>query len=189
MSTSTFRELLFAEFRPYAALTDEQLEKLERHYLALAHWNKTLNLTRITDLEDTVRFHYCESLYLGLKLPEGPLRVADIGSGGGFPGIPVAILRPDLNVTLIESHRRKAVFLRDSSELRVLSIRAEHCKDRFDWVISRAVDTNEVLSLKLAANFAVLVSDKRSASTLPWGSATKVPWGSDRALAMFHVER
>jgi 16S rRNA (guanine527-N7)-methyltransferase len=174
-----FRELLFNEFRPYAVLTDEQLDQLEAHYNALVSWNKKLNLTRISNLEDAVRFHYCESLYLGIRLPAGPLKVADIGSGGGFPGIPVSILRPDLNVTLIESHQRKAVFLRDCSNLRVLSIRAKDCREHFDWIVSRAVLPEEVLSLKFAANFALLVSDKNS--------PTKLPWGKDRAI-MFHVK-
>src|SRR5215472_3129954 len=104
-----FRELLFNEFRPYAPLTDAQLDQLERHYQALHRWNIKLNLTRINDLSEIVRFHYCESLYLGLKLPPGPLRIADVGSGAGFPGIPLAIIRPELHLTLIESHQRKSV--------------------------------------------------------------------------------
>ncbi|MBV9401852.1 MAG: 16S rRNA (guanine(527)-N(7))-methyltransferase RsmG [Bryobacterales bacterium] len=174
-----FRELLFNEFRPYAILTDEQLNKLEAHYHALVRWNKKLNLTRITDLEDAVRFHYCETLYLGLKLPPGPLRIVDVGSGAGFPGIPVAIIRPDLDVTLIESHQRKAVFLREFSYVRVLSMRAEDCQERFDWIVARAVSPESILSLKLAPNFALLISDKHSAN--------KLPWGNNRAV-MFHVK-
>ena len=174
-----FRELLFNEFRPYAKLTDAQLDQLERHYQALHRWNIKLNLTRINDLSEIVRFHYCESLYLGLKLPPGPLRVADVGSGGGFPGIPVSILRPDLEVTLIESHQRKAVFLRESSNLRVLAMRAEDCQESFDWIISRAVSPDSVRSLKLAPNFALLVTSH--------DSAHKLPWGKDRTL-VFHVE-
>jgi 16S rRNA (guanine527-N7)-methyltransferase len=175
-----FREILSNEFRPYATLTDAQLDALESHYQALRHWNKKLNLTRISDLSDIVRFHYCESLYLGLKLPSGPLRVADVGSGAGFPGIPVSILRPDLDVTLIESHRRKAVFLRESSNLRVLAERAETCVERFDWIISRAVTPESVLSLTLAPNFALLVTSK--------SSPNRLPWGNDRAI-VFHVEQ
>lgn len=180
MFTSMFRELLFNEFRPYATLTDAQLDALERHYQALYRWNKKLNLTRIGDLWGTVRLHYCESLYLGLKLPTGPLRVADVGAGAGFPGIPVSILRPDLDVTLIESHQRKSVFLRECSNLRVLAERAESCDERFDWIISRAVSPESVLSLKLAPNFALLVTSKNSPNT--------TPWGRDRAI-VFHVEQ
>jgi 16S rRNA (guanine(527)-N(7))-methyltransferase RsmG len=174
-----FRELLFNEFRPHAELTPQQLDQLEHHYQALHRWNARLNLTRINDLSEIVRFHYCESLYLGLRLPPGPLKVVDVGSGAGFPGIPVSILRPDLEVTLIESHQRKSVFLRESSNLRVLPIRAEDCKESFDWIIARAVSPNSIFPLKLAPNFALLVSSKHSPD--------KLPWGENRAL-MFHVE-
>ena len=142
-----FRELLASEFQPYSSLTPHQLDLLERHFNLLLAWNKRLNLTRITDTEEAVRLHYCESLYLGLKLPEGPLSVADLGSGAGFPGVPIAILRPDLQVTLIESNQRKAVFLREAARdlpnVRVLAVRFEDCRERFDWVVSRAVQFAE----------------------------------------------
>jgi len=172
-----FRELLFNEFHPYATLTAEQLDRLERHYQLLQSWNRKINLTRISNLEEIVRLHYCESLYLGLRLPPGPLRVADVGSGAGFPGIPVSVLRPDLEVTLIESDQRKATFLRESSNLRVLSIRAENCPESFDWIISRAVAPKFILSLKVASNFALLLSSE----------SDRLPWGTNRSL-VFHVE-
>ncbi len=158
-----FRELLFAEFGPYAELSEDQLDRLEEHYSLLVRWNQRLNLTRIEGLLESVRFHYCESLYLSLKLPPGPLRVADVGSGGGFPGIPIAVLRPDLQVTLIESHKRKAVFLRESVRallnVRVLPVRAEEVQERFDWVVSRAVTPKQVLSVGLAS--ALRPTDRR----------------------------
>jgi 16S rRNA (guanine527-N7)-methyltransferase len=185
MSTSTFRDLLFQEFLPYKHLSPAELELLERHYLLLQRWNSTLNLTRITDLEDALKLNYCESLFLGIKLPPGPLRVADVGSGAGFPGIPIAVVRPDLTVTLIESHQRKAVFLRESSpgvpNLRILPIRAENCSERFDWVVSRAVSEKMLLSLKLAQNMALLQTRRTPSSDfLP------SPWG--RGIKMCHVE-
>src|ERR1041385_7823165 len=144
-----FREALAPEFRPYAELSSKQLDQLESHYQLFLCWNKTVNLTRIEDELEVVQLHYCESLFLGLRLPQGPLRVADIGSGAGFPGLPIAVLRPDLNVTLIESHQRKAVFLREAttglSNLRVLAMRAEDSNETFDWVVSRAVLAETVL--------------------------------------------
>src|SRR5580704_16335876 len=106
-----FRELLRREYQPWGELSDLQLDQLERHYQLLESWNRRLNLTRIEDLLDVVRFHYCESLFVSTVLPSGPLRVCDIGSGAGFPGIPLAVFRPDLQVVLIESDQRKAVFL------------------------------------------------------------------------------
>src|SRR5579863_9680025 len=104
-----FKSLLVSEFSPYGAISPEQLELLEEHYRLLLRWNRNINLTRITSLQDAVRYHYCESLYLASRLPVGPLRIADIGSGAGFPGIPVAISRPECTVDLVESHQRKAV--------------------------------------------------------------------------------
>ena len=88
---SAFSELLAAEFAPYGSLSQSQLDLLEAHYALLMHWNKRLNLTRITELVSVVRLHYCESLFLGLHLPKTTLRIADVGSGAGFPGIPVAV--------------------------------------------------------------------------------------------------
>jgi 16S rRNA (guanine527-N7)-methyltransferase len=139
---SAFSELLASEFSPYGRLQGEQLDRLERHYSLLTQWNKRLNLTRIVNLSDAVRLHYCESLLLGQHLPPGQLRVVDVGSGAGFPGIPAAILRPDCHFDLVESHRRKAVFLVEASRelpnARVLAQRAENCAPEYDWMISRA---------------------------------------------------
>src|SRR5262249_34337860 len=111
------------------ALPPEQVRALAEHYDLLCRWNRGLNLTRVDRLEEAVVRHYCESLFLAAHLPSDPVRVVDIGSGAGFPGIPVAVARPDCTVTLVESHRRKAVFLRDATRrmpnVRVLADRAE----------------------------------------------------------------
>ena len=185
-----FRELLSEEFTPYAVLSPVQLDFLKRHYLLLQRWNRTLNLTRMDDLAESVRLNYCESLFLGLKLPPGPLRIADVGSGAGFPGIPTAIIRPDLHLTLIESHQRKCVFLREAvsgiPNVRVFPGRAEACPERFDWIVARAVLPAFVRTLGLAPNCAVLIS--RNAA-LPDSEVFELPWGRDRIINMFHVER
>ena len=178
-----FREALAAEFLPYARLSPEQLDQLESHYDLLRHWNRTLNLTRIENELDVVRFHYCESLFLGLQLPIGPLRVADAGSGAGFPGIPIAILRSDLQLTLIESHRRKAVFLREAAarlaNVTVFEGRAEDCGERFDWVVARAVPRHDVFEAHLAPRAALLMTraDARAGSQV-----IDLPWGRDRVI-------
>jgi 16S rRNA (guanine527-N7)-methyltransferase len=180
-----FQELLAQEFRPYGALSPLQLEQLEAHFNLLLAWNKRLNLTRITKVGEAVQFHYCESLFLGQKLPPGPLRVADLGSGAGFPGIPIAILRSDLQVTLIESDQRKAVFLREATRslpnVEVLAIRFEACPQRFEWMVARAVTGAEIIKSGLAPKFALLVSS----SDAPEGSeVTKLPWGTDRCTSV-----
>lgn len=188
-----FRDLLIREFSPFGNLTEEQLDALESHYRSMTRWNERINLTRILKLEDAVRFHYGESLFLASKLPVGSFRCADVGSGAGFPGIPLAILRPDVQVTLIESHLRKSVFLSEVSQgirnIQVLPGRAEDDKNRYEWLVSRAVAPADVLALKCAANRALLIG-QADLATLPHpDSIEKVPWGDNRLIAMFHVER
>ena len=184
-----FRELLAREFAPYASLTDQQLDLLEAHYNLLVKWNARLNLTRIESLEEVVRLHYCESLFLGANLPAGPLRIVDVGSGAGFPGIGIAILRPECTLTLVESHQRKAVFLREASRtlsnVLVVTDRAENLKPAYDWLVCRAVSPHDVIKLNLANNLALLVGTDE----LPGlESRVSIPWGTNRYLA-FHVER
>lgn len=180
-----FQELLRDEFLPYGALSGERLERLHSHYELLLRWNQRLNLTRITDLEEAVRLHYCESLYLGLYLPPGPYTVADFGSGAGFPGIPVAILRPELHVTLVESDARKCVFLREASRelenVAVLQSRFEALSERFQWVVGRAVVPKEILQGSCSANIAILSSSSRI--EVP-SEVVRLPWGRDRVLAV-----
>ena len=182
-----FRELLSAEFSPYGTLSSSQLDALERHYRMLVHWNQKLNLTRIRNVEEAVRLHYCEALFLGLRLPPGRLRIVDVGSGAGFPGIPVAILRSESNVDLVESHQRKAVFLREAtrglSNVRVLACRAEDCQNGYDWMISRAIRAGELFKRPLAPNFAILSGDSQE---IPGARIERTPWGENRAL--FHVK-
>src|SRR5208283_412049 len=145
-----FADLLRHGLAGLVELSPGQVETLEAHYRLLLRWNRTLNLTSIKGREEAVELHYCESLFLGAHLPQGRQRIADIGSGAGFPGFPVAVLRPDCTVTLIESHQRKAVFLRESSRkqtnIRVLAKRAEEVAERFDRVISRAVSYEDLAS-------------------------------------------
>lgn len=184
-----FQELLRAEFAPYAELTLSQLHALENHYQLLLRWNKVLNLTRITDLEEAVRLHYCESLFLASKLPAETLRIVDVGSGAGFPGFPTAVFRNDCAVDLVESDQRKSVFLREATRalpnVRVVAQRAESVRSRYDWLVGRAVRADELLKLKLAQNSAILMSK----GDLPSGGvAIDIPWGKNHILATFHVK-
>ena len=180
----TFRSLLSQSFGPYGDLSAHQLDLLEQHFALMMRWNRKINLTRITELLEVVQFHYCESLYLANELPKIPLRVVDIGAGAGFPGIPLAVLRPDCSVNLVESHQRKAVFLREAARqlenVEVIAARAEECSQSYDWCISRAVRAEDVVRLRLASNFAILTSGT---------AGIKLPWGLDRRLQLFHVER
>jgi 16S rRNA (guanine(527)-N(7))-methyltransferase RsmG len=183
-----FRELLAREFAPYGSLTTEQIDALEAHYSLLTQWNARLNLTRIESIEEAVRLHYCESLFLGTRLPTGPLRIVDVGTGAGFPGIPIAILRPECNVTLVESHQRKGVFLREAGRnlknVSVVTERAENLKADFDWLVSRAVLPRDLLKLKLANNLALMVGGEEVPGS---NQREPLPWGTGRYL-VFHVK-
>ena len=160
-----FRDILLRRVSEFCQLSVVQLEQLEQHYELMVRWNKTINLTRIEGVEEAVNRHYAESLYLGANLPAGPLTIADVGSGAGFPGFPIAVLRPECMVTLIESHKRKAVFLKEASRslhnVVVLAQRGEAVSQTFDWVISRAVSWEDLQKFvfKLAPQVALLGKD------------------------------
>jgi len=173
----------FTEFTRYAPLSAMQIAQLEAHYNLLVRWNAKLNLTRIESPESAELRHYCESLYLGQALPPGALKIADIGTGAGFPGIPISILRPECHVTLVESHQRKAVFLREATRelpnVTVIAGRAQDLTGPFDWVVSRAVTPGEVLALPISTHFAVLVGPEDSQKL----GGFPLPWGEGRNLA------
>jgi 16S rRNA (guanine(527)-N(7))-methyltransferase RsmG len=189
-----FSDLLRQRLTGVVELSPGQVEALEAHYQLLLRWNRTLNLTSIRRMEEAVERHYCESLFLGAHLPPGCLRIADIGSGAGFPGFPVAVLRPDCSVTLIESHQRKAVFLREASRklpnVRVLARRAEDVGEQFDWAISRAVSYKDLASFlkNLTASVDLLTGGEAPPDGIGfvWQPAILVPWGGQRFLRSGH---
>ena len=197
-----FEEVLERELRPWLTLSLEQLTRLYSHYELLVRWNQRINLTSIEPGPQTVIRHYCESLFFGTHLPAGPgpVTIVDIGSGAGFPGIPMAVIRSDWRVTLVESNRRKAVFLREATRgwnnVSVLDQRAEEVAGTFDWAVSRAVDPDEVLlSLpRLAARIGLMLGEDdfskvKLRSDIAWLEAVRLPWGDRRlcVLGMFHV--
>ena len=126
-------------------LDEAQLAKLVAHLDLLDDWNTRMNLTAIRDRPSQLTKHLLDSLTV-LPYLQGE-RVADVGSGAGFPGIPLAIVAPRRHFTLVESTGKKCRFLehvRDTLELgnvEVVQARAERCQPevRFDTVIARAV--------------------------------------------------
>ena len=184
-----FAELLLERLGSLVDLSPAQIAQLETHFQLLNRWSKVLNLTSLYEDEEIVERHYCESLFLGRHLPLSALRVADLGSGAGFPGIPVAVLRPGVSVTLIESNQRKSVFLREATRgvlnALVSPKRANTLTERFDWVISRAVkysDISETLS-KMSEHIALLAGeDTPSGNRFTWNTRIRLPWGNRRYL-------
>jgi len=157
MDTTRIAELLrpyMAEAGPPAAL----LEHLQRYLDLLLLWNARVNLTAVRNREEIVTRHFGESLFAA-RILLGDSRsgsLADVGSGAGFPGIPIKLFAPELALTLIESHNKKATFLRevirtlqlDGSE--VFCGRAEQWGETADLVTLRAVEQFE-RSLPVAA--------------------------------------
>jgi 16S rRNA (guanine527-N7)-methyltransferase len=139
-------EALTALLTPYAAVSPELAAQLLVYLDLILKWNVKVNLTSIRAPEEIVRRHFGESLFAGEHL--GPCRtLLDFGSGAGFPGLPIQLLRPDIQVTLAESRARKAAFLQEA--VRTLDFTTEVWPHRveslpadrtFDAVTLRAVD-------------------------------------------------
>jgi 16S rRNA (guanine527-N7)-methyltransferase len=120
-------------------------KRFEEYYSLFVRWNQHLNLTAIRDEEGILSRHFVESIACARALPTGIATLLDFGSGAGLPGIPIALCRQEIAVTLAESQGKKAAFL--SEAVRVLGIatkihfgRAEALRDCFDCVTLRAVD-------------------------------------------------
>ena len=104
-------------------LGPDQLKQLGRHVDLMLKWNKSVNLTAITDPDEVAEKHVLDSLSVVPVLPSGSL--LDAGTGAGFPGIPVAIARPDLEVVLVDSVQKKVAFLKSVlAELRLPKVKA-----------------------------------------------------------------
>lgn len=144
--------------------TDEQFGQLVGHYALLRRWNNRVNLTRIIDPGEAAKLHYAESLF-GARFITSARTVLDIGSGAGFPAIPLAVARPDVQVTALEANQKKSLFLKevkDELELGNVEIATERL-EAFDWtgydlLTSRALDRAEKI---LPAIIEKMRSDQR----------------------------
>ncbi len=128
--------------------SDKQVQEIQLYIRILLAWNAKLNLTAIRDPLEILYRHFCESMYAATAVPVENGRLADVGSGGGFPGLPLKILRPELQVFLIESNVKKATFLAEVirelglQDARVLVSRYEELAEEvapLDFVCSRAL--------------------------------------------------
>ena len=183
-----FREALLRELPTLGVeLSQKQLDQLESHCRLLQRWNQSLNLTRVESLQELVQMHYCESLFLGTHLPSNPLTIIDVGSGAGFPGIPLAVLAPTKHVTLLESHKRKSVFLREASRelgnVTIISRRLEEVSQHFDWAVARAVNYDVIKQPldRIATNLGILGGPDCPDGDFTWNKI-KIPWGRSRYL-------
>lgn len=142
-------------------LNMESVDKFKRYYEQILAWNSRVNLTSITDYTEVQKMHFLDSLTPALAISPVTLetgRFADIGTGAGFPGIPLKIAYPNLSATLIEARSKKVAFLKNVKtllglkQLTVLNDRSEklaHIDDlrgKFDFVVTRAVSSIAVMA-------------------------------------------
>lgn len=156
--------LLDAGLAPVTAL---QAAKFDTYLKLILRWNARMNLTAVRDAEGILHRHFVESIACAQFLPVGIRSLLDFGSGAGLPGIPIALYRSEIEVTLAESHSRKAAFLQEAVRVlelnsRVWPKRAEELRRSFDCVVLRAVDDME----RAVASAAVLVTPRGWLGTL-----------------------
>ena len=187
---------------PPAALADAQLEQVSAYLDLLLCWNARINLTAVRDPESIVTRHFGESFFAARQLvaAEASLRAIDLGSGAGFPGLPLKIFAPGLALTLIESSQKKAVFLKEAvrtlalTGVDVFAGRAEDFAATADLVTLRAVERYE-RALGAAARLvapggrlALLIGSPQAACTpqllagFGWQAPVAIPQSSARVL-------
>ena len=150
---SEFVTALTSALREYGLdeLSDAQRAQLAKHYAMMRVWNRRINLTRIIAPEEAARLHYADSLAGGRFLGAAQTTL-DIGSGAGFPAIPLAVLRPDVQVTALEANQKKSLFLAEAADaltlpnFKVATARVESFDlSAFDLLTSRALDRAEAV--------------------------------------------
>ena len=206
METLRIAELL-APFTAPADLSPQTLTQLQSYLDLLLRWNARMNLTAVRDPEHIVTRHFGESLFAArVLLADGIGRaedctVADVGSGAGFPGIPIKLYAPEVELTLIESHGKKATFLREVNRTlglkgsEVFCGRAEQWGKPADLVTLRAVEQFE-RSLPVAAGLVgvkgtlclllgagqVPIARRALGTTWEWQEPEAVPQSNQRVV-------
>jgi 16S rRNA (guanine(527)-N(7))-methyltransferase RsmG len=184
-------------------LTDSQLQQMRLHYELLAKWNSRVNLTRIVVPREAARLHYAESIY-GYSLLRGTASVLDVGSGAGFPAVPLAIMNGGLRVTALESNQKKSVFLKEvKQQLALSNLRIEIARiEDLEWsgfpaLASRALDRAQemyaglVRKLNPGQVLMLFCSDSMMealSSGLPPGIETeshRIPHSQSRLITLF----
>lgn len=134
----------------------ELADRLDTYARLLVEWNEKMNLTAITEPGAMVVKHFVDSLSAASLLPEGPLRLIDVGTGAGFPGVPLALCRRDIQLTLLDSLNKRLIFLETLCReldlpVKLIHARAEEggrrpeLREKFDVAAARAVASLPVL--------------------------------------------
>ena len=184
----TFEDALRAVLDDLGVETSaRQFDSLCTHFRLLERWNERINLTRVSDPAEAAKRHYGESAYLHRELPAAASFV-DVGSGAGFPGLPVATLRPSATVTLVESTRKKAAFLREATR-EMPNVRVRDCRIRewagtAEWALLRAVNPAGVLDdlVGRAGRVAILGTGSPPDGPFTDWESRPTPWSCERRL-------
>jgi 16S rRNA (guanine527-N7)-methyltransferase len=184
------------------ALDAAQIACLQQYMRILLAWNEKVNLTAIRDPVEILYRHFCESMFAAVAVPMEKGRLADVGSGGGFPGLPLKIIRPDLEVFLIESNMKKATFLAEVvrelglTDMHILVSRYQDLGEQvapLDIICSRALGDFEgflkwAASVQVAASEVVLwvggrdLDEIKKVSVWQWCEPIAVPQSLQRFL-------
>lgn len=156
MYPEEFRKQLLAED---VTLTDQQMAQFDMYFHLLVEWNEKMNLTAITEEKEVYLKHFYDSLLVGLKMALNPqAAICDVGSGAGFPSIPLKILYPELSVTIVDSLKKRITFLQElTDQLGLTNVHLYHdraetfgqnpeFREQFDYVTARAVARLNVLA-------------------------------------------
>jgi 16S rRNA (guanine527-N7)-methyltransferase len=184
------------------AASEDQVRQIQQYIRILLMWNEKVNLTAIRDPLEILYRHICESMYAAEAVPLRNGRLADVGSGGGFPGLPLKIIRPDLRVFLVESNLKKATFLAEVvrelglTDAQVLVRRYEELGEEvapLDYVCSRALGEFPPFlewagSQQIATKQVILwigardLAEIQKIRTWEWGEPIRVPHSLRRLL-------
>ncbi len=172
-------------------LNPEQLEQFHTYYQELLDWNQRVNLTTITDYEEVQIKHFLDSLtvtVVGQQISNTSIRLIDVGTGAGMPGLPLKILFPDIKLVLLEATAKKAAFLQhlkqklELNNVEIVVGRAEDVahlsqyRERFEVVLSRAVaplPTLVELTLPFCTIGGSLIAQKKGVIDLEISQATR----------------
>lgn len=196
-------DLIIHSLLPYGVRVAPDLcSKIKVYIELLLRWNKQISLTTVTNPAEILRFHIGESAFAASAMNIERGRLADVGTGAGFPGLPLKLVRPDIDLFLIESNARKAAFLREAvramslARVDVIRSRAEDLiapGPPFDFVTARAVGKfDELLSWaagRISPTGRVILwigeADMQAVSKLPgwnWQEHVHIPGSKCRYL-------